>query len=130
MTHEAPSSSALDGAARARFASIASIVLPGTRLAPSASAIQIGDAPLDRVLRACPELTATLRDALARTGAAEPAEALRTLQAQTPRVFSTLMLIIVAAYYLAPEARAAVGYDGQQALPIDEFELTPSTEFD
>jgi len=47
----------------------------------------------------------------------------RRLRDRDPAAFRTLTLVVAAAYYMAPAARQALGYDGQQALRIDPMEL-------
>jgi hypothetical protein len=74
---------------------------------PAASAVGVADAQLDRVLRARPDLAAPLGEALADD---------RTLPAEAR--LGLLRVVVAAAYYLAPEVRAALRYDPERVSPV------------
>jgi choline dehydrogenase-like flavoprotein len=86
-------------AQRERLRVLADEWIPATDGMPAASEVGTVDAQLDRVLRARPDLAPLVRDALDDEG--EP----------TGRALYTLRYVLCAAYYLAPEVRAALRYD-------------------
>jgi len=49
---------------------------------------------------------------------AEPAREVARLQAEDPFAFDLLCNAVAGAYFLNPEIRQAIGYPGQQAVPI------------
>jgi hypothetical protein len=107
---------------RARLTAVADAILPATSSLPAPSSVGIATAQLDRVLRAAPELTGPLLDALDRL-AGDPDAGLRALRQVAPAAFSTIMLVVTSGYYMAPDVRRAIGYGGQEALRVDAFEL-------
>lgn len=107
---------------RQRLAALADAILPRTGLMPGASDVGIAGALLDRVLRSSPSLAPAVRKALALSGR-DPAATLQSLRAEEASAFAALMLAVVAAYYMSPEVRERIGYDGQPAAPIDVHEL-------
>lgn len=111
----------LDGARRARLKAVADIILPGGRV-PSAGDVGVSDDLIDRVLRADPALRGPLDEALS-ADLRDPAPSVADLQREHPTRFRALVLAVVAAYYLSPRAREAIGYSGQQPRTIDVFDL-------
>jgi choline dehydrogenase-like flavoprotein len=97
----------LSAAARARLRSLADAWIPAGDGMPAASAVGVADAQLDRVLRARPDLAAPLGEALADD---------RTLPAEAR--LGLLRVVVAAAYYLAPEVRAALRYDPERVSPV------------
>jgi choline dehydrogenase-like flavoprotein len=95
---------------RTRLRNLADAWIPAGEGMPAASAVGAADEQLDRVLRARPDLTRPLREALAHDGG--PPEATLPL----------LRYVVAAAYYLAPEVRAALHYDPEHVTPVNPLE--------
>jgi hypothetical protein len=85
---------------------------------PAASDAGVADRWLDEVLAALPELATPLAALLDKLGGADPAAAMATLQTDDPSGFDLLSTVVAGAYFLNPEVRQAIGYPGQQAVPI------------
>jgi hypothetical protein len=49
-----------------------------------------------------------------------PREALEAMRAHDTEGYSALTLAIASAYYMAPEVRDLLGYDGPRRIPVDE----------
>lgn len=114
---------ALDPALYDRLAAVAEAILPATVQMPGAGAVGVAAGLVDRALRAEPRLAEPLAHALSQLPAGDVETGLRALRDRDASAFGTLVLVVVAAYFMAPEARAAIGYDGQHALLIDTTEL-------
>jgi choline dehydrogenase-like flavoprotein len=115
----------LSDAERALLERLADVLVPGTADRPTPSAVGIGHRLLDQALAARPDLVDPLRRSL-RAGpdavdlpAAE--RLLAALDADDPRAASALRTCVAGGYYMAPEVRAALGYDGQEAAPVPAF---------
>lgn len=113
-----PSASEREGLAK-----LADVILPAWRDLPAPSSIGIAGRLLDRALAALPPaVLPALREILGGE-IADPTEFVIDLKSRDPRLFAVLVLVAAAAYYLAPSVRERIGYHGQEALAIDEFEL-------
>lgn len=99
------------------------MILPPTSNLPAPSSVGIATTQLDRVLRAAPTLARPLLEALDRLTDDDPETALRALRQATPAAFSTIMLVVTSGYYIAADVRRAIGYNGQEALPLDVYEI-------
>lgn len=100
---------------RATFAALADLLIPAAHGMPAASAIGLSGAPLDRVLRARPDLEAPLCSAL---------DALpKGLDGATPAQLDLLLLVAGCAYTADPRIKALLGYPGQdgRSLPRAGF---------
>ncbi len=93
-------------AQRARLRLLADELIPAGEGMPAASTVGVADEQLDRVLRARPDLAYALSTALS-----EP-------DPLTDRAATTVRYTVTAAYYLAPEVRAALGYDPEHVAPV------------
>jgi hypothetical protein len=96
---------------RARLRALADTWIPASDGMPAASAAGAADAYLDRVLAARPDLAPAVRDALAAHGPLPGPHA------------HTLRYVVTAAYYLAPEVRAALGYDPERVTPVRSMDF-------
>ena len=76
-------------------------------------------AGLDQLLTVRPDLLDSLKSLLLRAKERPPAEFLRELQTHDPAVFGVLAESVPGAYFLNPDVRAKLKYDGQSARPID-----------
>lgn len=98
---------------RRTFARLADVLVPGTSEMPSASAIGIAEALVDRVLAARPSVVNDLL-VLLRAVEGDPETTVRRLREDAPDRFELLASIVVAAYVLDEDVKARIGYPGQQ----------------
>jgi hypothetical protein len=110
--------SQFDAGQRATFAALADVLIPAAEGMPSASQADVAGRWLDAALAAVPEVSAPLAVLLAEAAAADPAAAMARLQANNPLGFDLLSGIVAGAYFLNPEVRQAIGYPGQERVPI------------
>ena len=101
---------------RAQLRAIADELIPAGSGMPSASEAGVGGQYLDEVLAARPDLAEPLEAALASVeGADDPIGALRG----DAGAWGVITAVVPAAYFLNPDMRAAIGYPGLEARPID-----------
>jgi hypothetical protein len=106
----------ISDARRAQLAAIADVLIPEGSGMPSASGAGVAGQYLDEVLAARPDLAEPLEAALASVeGAEDPIAALRADLAH----WMVITAVVPAAYFLNPGMRAAIGYPGLEARPID-----------
>jgi hypothetical protein len=108
----------ISSAQRAVLADLADILIPAGHGLPSASQAAAANRGLDDVLVALPEVEAPLIALLDRLRGADPGVAMATLETEDPSGFDLLCTVVAGAYFLNPEVRQAIGYPGQQAVPI------------
>ena len=108
---------ALDAARRATFALVADYLIPAAHGMPSAGEV-VGEARLDFVLRARPDLAESLRAALRPELGDDPATRLATLERDEPAHHAALLLAVVGGYYTDRRVRELIGYPGQLAKQI------------
>jgi hypothetical protein len=101
------------------LAALADVLIPAGANMPSASQAGVAEQWLDEVLAARPDLISGLADVLKKAHGGDPAEAVADLQAHDEAAFAVLADIVPGAYFMNPEVRAAIGYAGQGARPID-----------
>jgi len=114
---------------RARFAALADVMIPADDRHPGAVDVDAAGTGIDRVLTVRPDLTDGLRRALAAwaadgTGAVSLADAealLARLDAEDRPAATALRTCVAGSYHVAPQARAALGYDGQEPAPVPPF---------
>ena len=101
---------------RVQLGAIADELIPAGSGMPSASEAGVGGQYLDEVLAARPDLAEPLEAALASVeGADDPIGALRG----DAGAWGVITAVVPAAYFLNPDMRAAIGYPGLEARPID-----------
>jgi hypothetical protein len=103
---------------RATLAGLADVLIPAGDGLPSAATAGAATRWLDEVLGALPEVDAPLAALLDHFADTEPGAAVLTLQTDDPSGFDLLCTVVAGAYFLNPEVRQAIGYPGQQAVPI------------
>jgi hypothetical protein len=111
----------ISAATRATLAAIADVLIPAAHGMPAAGEVGVAEAQLDRVLRARPDLAEPLQrglDALAPTGAGEALRALERLEGQDAEAHGALLTTIVGGYYIHPEVRRRLRYDGQEPREV------------
>lgn len=108
-----------DDRERSVLAGLADVLIPSGKDMPSANAAGVAGAGLDEVLRARPDLAEPLRRVLEAARDREPADAVAELEAKDPAGFAALTELVPGAYFLDPEVRRALAYEGQGSRPID-----------
>jgi len=101
---------------RAQLGAIADELIPAGSGMPSASEAGVAGQYLDEVLAARPDLAAPLEAALASVEGAD--DAIAALRADAG-AWGVITAVVPAAYFLNPDMRAAIGYPGLEARPID-----------
>lgn len=116
-----PPRPALDADERARFEALSDEMIPGAAGHPAPSEVGATTELLDRALAARPDLVEPLRRALG----VDPGLAATTLLAHLDEhdraAGRALRTCVAAGYYMAPDVRRAIGYDGQEAAPVPAF---------
>ena len=101
---------------RAQLGAIADELIPAGSGMPSASEAGVAGQYLDEVLAARPDLAEPLEAALASVAGRDDAvAALR----EDAGAWGVITAVVPAAYFLNPDMRAAIGYPGLEARPID-----------
>jgi hypothetical protein len=107
---------------RQLFATLADLLIPAGNGFPSASEAGVANEGLDQLLAVRPDLLDSLKSLLLRAKERSPAEFLRELQTNDPAAFGVLAESVPGAYFLNPDVRAKLKYNGQSARPIDPRE--------
>jgi hypothetical protein len=103
----------IDDAHRDRLRAFASILIPEAHGMPSAGDVGVADGQLDRVLAVRDDLTAPLLRAIAQLDPDDHEGTLERLQRDDAEAHDALLLVIVGGYYIDPDVRRRLGYDGQ-----------------
>ena len=107
---------------RQLFAAFADLLIPAGNGFPSASQAGVANEGLDQLLAVRPDLLDPLKSLLLRAKDRPATEFLRDLQTNDPATFGVLAESVPGAYFLNPDVRAKLKYDGQSARPIDPRE--------
>lgn len=108
-----------DANERVVLAALADVLIPAGEGFPAASAAGVAGEGLDQVLLFRPDLASGLKQLLAAARDRPPTEVIADLQKNDPPSFSVLAELVPGAYFLNPQVRAQLGYDGQAPRPID-----------
>jgi len=109
----------VDDDVRFRLARVAQVLIPASDTMPSADEVGVADALLDRVLAAVPSLAAALTTTLDADIAEEDVGPwLDALSRSDLAAYRSLGLAVAGAYYLDPEVRRRLGYEGQVPQPV------------
>jgi hypothetical protein len=103
----------IDDAHRDRLRAFASILIPEAHGMPSAGAVGVADGQLDRVLAVRDDLTEPLLRAIAQLDPDDHEGTLEHLVRDDAEAHDALLLVIVGGYYIDPDVRRRLGYDGQ-----------------
>jgi len=109
---------AIDEPARNGLARILDVILPGTTNLPSGRAVDAHRELLDKVVRADPQLQDPLVEAGNRAAAIAGDSALNGVRDLCGDHVEQVVFALTAAYYMAADVRAALGYPGQGRRPI------------
>jgi hypothetical protein len=120
MTASDPS--VLDGVVdddlRERLRRFADVLIPAAHGMPAASAVGVADRQLDKVLAVRPDLAEPLARAVADVDPADHETSLARLRDRDRPAHDALLLVVAGGYYIDPDVRRRVGYDGQQPLEV------------
>ena len=103
----------IDGFDRDRLRRFADVLIPAAHGMPSASEVGVADGQLDRVLAVRDDLAEPLVRALARVDPDDHEGSLAQLASDDAEIHDALLLVIVGGYYISPEVRRRLRYDGQ-----------------
>lgn len=106
---------------RAGYASLADYLIPAYNGKPAASAVGVHLAMLDEVMRIRPDLEAGFRRAVEACAGQDVSASLNALARNDAAAFGALTTVTTGSYMMTDEARAAVGYPGQDAAPFDAY---------
>ena len=109
-------------AERSVLAALADVLIPAGGSFPSASQAGVSGEGLNQVLSACPDLAAGLERVLKDARGRDPAEFIVELKAKDPAGFDLLAELVPGAYFMNPEVRRKIGYEGQRPKPMDPTE--------
>lgn len=102
---------------RRALAGIAEVLIPRADGMPSAGDLDLVNRPLDRVLRARPDLALPIKRLAAECGG-DPRQAVLSLELRDPQLFEALLQAVLGAYYMDRRVRALISYPGQRALTL------------
>jgi hypothetical protein len=109
----------LTSAERELFATLADLLIPAGNGFPSASEAGVAEEGLDQLLAVRPDLLDSLKKVLLRSKEHSPTEFLQELQTNDSAAFGVLAESVPGAYFLNPDVRAKLKYDGQSGRAID-----------
>ena len=109
----------LTSAERQLVAALADLLIPAGSGFPSASEAGVANEGLDQLLAVRPDLRDSLKSILLRATDRPPSEFLQELQSNDPAAFGVLAESVPGAYFLNPDVRARLKYDGQSPRPIN-----------
>ena len=101
------------------YANLADFLIPAYKDRPAATSVGVHREMLDAVLNIRPDLDAGFRRALEFCAGRDTSEALNALAQEDADAFNALTTVTTGGYMMTDEARAAVGYPGQEAAPYD-----------
>ena len=107
---------------RATLMAVADLLIPSGDGMPSASEAGVAGRWLDEVLQVRPDFGPPLAAVLDRLVGADPEAALASLRSTDPAGFGVLAEVVAGGYFLNPKVRSAIGYPGQQSVPIEDEE--------
>ncbi|MFE1936807.1 gluconate 2-dehydrogenase subunit 3 family protein [Streptomyces sp. NPDC056669] len=112
----------IDPDQRRTFAALADVLIPASDPMPSATAVGVPDALLDQALGYRPDLAEPFAEAIAWCTGKDPEAALDGLSDQRPEEFQALTVLTAGAYFLSPEVKAALAYDGAPRTVRDDVD--------
>jgi hypothetical protein len=110
--------SGFDADRRALVAALGDVLIPSGDGMPSASEAGVAERWLDEVLALRPDFGPPLIAVLDGVKGIDPADAVAKLRSDDPAGFGVLAEVVAGGYFLNPDVRSAIGYPGQQAVPI------------
>jgi hypothetical protein len=114
------STAKFDADRRAVLAAVADVLIPKGDGMPAASEAGVAARWLDEVLRLRPDFGPPLANMLDGMKGVDPAAAVARVRGEDPAGFGVLAEVVAGGYFLNPEVRKAIGYPGQQSVPIQQ----------
>ena len=105
--------STVTDAQREQLRAFADVLIPAAHGMPAAGEVGVADRQLDRVLAVRPDLMEPLLRAIAQVDPADHEDSLEHLVRDDAEAHDALLLVIVGGYYIDPDVRRRLGYDGQ-----------------
>jgi hypothetical protein len=118
----------VDAAVRDRLRTVADVLIPNAHGMPAASEVGVADGQLDRVVAARPDLGEAIARALPRIDLDDVMGSAERLRAADPDLHHLLMLTIVGGYYIHPDVRKRLEYDGQEPVEVRPEIIPPYVE--
>jgi hypothetical protein len=112
------SAAKFDADRREVLAAVADVLIPKGDGNPSASEAGVAARWLDEVLRLRPDFGPPLAAVLDSIKGIDAGAAVARLGAEDPAGFGILAEVVAGGYFLNPQVRSAIGYPGQQSVPI------------
>jgi hypothetical protein len=109
------------------FARLADLIIPHTNEMPSATEADVATIWIHRALGIRPDLRPDMMRGLQKARNANSLGALKLALADDRAAFVALTMMVANAYYLNPEIRRRIGYDGHNAHPFDADETPEYT---
>jgi len=103
---------------RTVFARLADVLIPEGAGMPSGGEVALERGALDAVLELLPDVVAGLAGLLRAAADAAPAAEVERLRAEDEAGFQLLTTVVAGGYFLDQGVRDALGYRGQEAVPI------------
>jgi hypothetical protein len=113
---------AIDAELRAVFAGLADVLIPAGEGMPSAGEVALERGALDAVLAVRPDVTDDLVALLEAARETDPAAEVERLRAEDEGGFGLLTTVVGGGYFLDEGVREAIGYRGQEAVPIEHLD--------
>jgi hypothetical protein len=111
--------SVLGAELRSVFAGLADVLIPAGDRMPSAGQVALERGALDAVLAVRADLVDDLVQLLERARGADPDAEVARLQRDDEAGFQLLTTVVAGGYFLDEGVREAIGYRGQEAVPIE-----------
>lgn len=108
-----------DAQERVTLAKLADVIIPAGDGFPSASQAGVVEPGLDLVLSFRPDLAIGLKAVLVIASGRSAAEVVAHLRSNDSAGYGVLTEFVSGAYFLNPQVRQLLGYDGQRPRPID-----------
>jgi len=103
---------------RDRLRTVADVLIPNAHGMPAASEVGVADGQLDRVVAVRPDLGDAVARGLEAIDLDDVMGSAERLRAADPGLHHLLMLAIVGAYYIHPDVRKRLEYDGQEPVEV------------
>jgi hypothetical protein len=112
----------IDAELRTVFAALADVLIPAEDGMPSGGEVALERGALDAVLTVRPDVEAGLADLLGAARGADPEAEVERLRADDEEGFQLLTTVVGGGYFLDDGVRAAIGYRGQEAVPVEHLD--------
>ncbi len=113
---------AIDAGLRHVFAALADELIPAEDGMPSAGEVALERGGLDAVLAVRPDVVDGLVRLLEAARGDDPATEVERLRAEDEEGFGLLTTVVAGGYFLDDGVREAIGYRGQEAVPIEHLD--------